>query len=46
MGKVAFLDFVVEIVRRIDHGPGLKLLPRRFRGLLTAVSSGNGLSVC
>ena len=26
----AFLDFVVEIVRRIDGEPGFKVLPRRW----------------
>lgn len=29
MDKAAFLDFAVEIVRRIDKEPGFKLLPRR-----------------
>jgi hypothetical protein len=27
MSKAAFLDFVVEIVRRMDHEPGFKVLP-------------------
>jgi hypothetical protein len=27
--KAAFLDFVIEIVRRIDAEPGFKALPRR-----------------
>jgi transposase len=30
MSKAAFLNFVVEIVRRIDQEPGFKLLPRRW----------------
>jgi putative transposase len=30
MSKAALLDFVVEIVRRIDQEPGFKLLPRRW----------------
>jgi putative transposase len=30
MDKAAFLDFIVEIVRRIDHQPGFKVLPRRW----------------
>ena len=30
MDKAAFLDFVIEIVRRIDHEPGFKVLPRRW----------------
>jgi transposase len=30
MDKVAFPDFVVEIVRRIDQDPGFKVLPRRW----------------
>jgi transposase len=30
MDKAAFLDFVVEIVRRIDDEPGFKVLPRRW----------------
>jgi putative transposase len=30
MSKAAFLDFVVEIVRRSDHEPGFKVLPRRW----------------
>jgi len=30
MDKAAFLDFVIEIVRRIDGEPGFKLLPRRW----------------
>jgi transposase len=30
MDKAAFLDFVIEIVRRIDREPGFKLLPRRW----------------
>jgi transposase len=30
MDKAAFLDFVVEIVRRIDGEPGFKVLPRRW----------------
>lgn len=28
--KAAFLDFVIEIVRRIDTEPGFKVLPRRW----------------
>ncbi len=46
MSKAAFLDFVMEIVWRMDHEPGFKLLPRRLRGLLTAVLLGSGSSVC
>jgi hypothetical protein len=46
MSKAAFLDFVVEIVRRIDQETGFKLLPRSLGGLLTAVPSGSGSSVC
>ena len=30
LDKAAFLDFVVEIVRRIDGEPGFKALPRRW----------------
>jgi len=30
MSKADFLDFVVEIVRRMDHEPGFKVLPRRW----------------
>jgi transposase len=30
MDKAAFLDFVIEIVRRIDAEPGFKVLPRRW----------------
>jgi putative transposase len=30
LDKAAFLDFVVEIVRRIDGDPGFKVLPRRW----------------
>jgi transposase len=30
MDKAAFLDFVVEIVRRIDAEPGFKVVPRRW----------------
>jgi len=30
MNKAAFLDFVVEIVRRIDQEPGFTVLPRRW----------------
>jgi transposase len=30
MDKAAFLDFVVEVVRRIDGEPGFKVLPRRW----------------
>jgi transposase len=30
MDKAAFLDFVIEIVRRIDKEPGFKVLPRRW----------------
>ncbi|MGE3743994.1 MAG: IS5 family transposase [Geminicoccaceae bacterium] len=30
MSKAAFLDFVLEIVRRSDQEPGFKLLPRRW----------------
>lgn len=29
MDKARFLDFVVEVVRRTDHEPGFKVLPRR-----------------
>ena len=29
MDKAAFLDFVVEVVRRIHKEPGFKVLPRR-----------------
>jgi putative transposase len=46
MSKAAFLDFVVEIVRRTDREPAFKLLPRTLGGLLTAVPSGSGSSVC
>ena len=42
MSKAAFLDFVVEIVRRMDHEPGFKVLPRRLRGLPTAQSLPEG----
>jgi len=28
--KAAFLDFVIEVVRRIDKEPGFKVLPRRW----------------
>jgi transposase len=30
MDKAAFLDFVIEVVRRIDNEPGFKVLPRRW----------------
>jgi putative transposase len=30
LDKAAFLDFVIEIVRRIDSKPGFKVLPRRW----------------
>lgn len=30
LDKAAFLDFVVEIIRRIDAEPGFKVLPRRW----------------
>lgn len=30
MDKARFLDFVVEVVRRTDHEPGFKVLPRRW----------------
>jgi transposase len=30
MDKAAFLDFVIEVVRRIDTDPGFKVLPRRW----------------
>jgi putative transposase len=30
MSKAAFLDFVVEIVRRIDREPGFQIVPRRW----------------
>src|SRR5579863_3023743 len=30
MDKAAFLDFIIEIVRRIDHEPGFQVLPRRW----------------
>jgi len=30
MDKAAFLDFVVEVVRRIDKEPGFKVVPRRW----------------
>lgn len=30
MDKAAFLDFTIEVVRRIDAEPGFKVLPRRW----------------
>ncbi len=30
MDKAAFLDFVIEVVRRLDDEPGFKLVPRRW----------------
>ncbi len=30
MDKAAFLDFVIEVVRRIDDEPGFKVVPRRW----------------
>ena len=30
MDKAAFLEFVFEVVRRIDREPGFKILPRRW----------------
>lgn len=30
MDKAAFLDFVIDVVRRIDNEPGFKVLPRRW----------------
>ena len=30
MSKAAFLDFVIEIIRRIEGEPGFKVLPRRW----------------
>jgi putative transposase len=32
LDKAAFLDFTVEVVRRIDKDPGFKVLPRRWVG--------------
>jgi transposase len=29
MDKAAYLDFVIEVVRRIEGQPGLNVLPRR-----------------
>ena len=29
LDKAAFLDFVVEVVRRTDNDPGFKVIPRR-----------------
>ena len=46
MSKAAFLDFVIEIVRRIDQEPDFKLLPRRLRSLLAAALAADGSSVC
>ncbi|MDB5406229.1 MAG: family transposase [Rhodospirillales bacterium] len=30
LDKAAFLDFVVEVVRRTDTDPGFKVIPRRW----------------
>jgi transposase len=30
LDKAAFLDFTIEVVRRIDNEPGFKVLPRRW----------------
>lgn len=30
MDKAAYLDFVIEVVRRTDAEPGFKVLPRRW----------------
>lgn len=30
MDKAAFLDFVVEVVRRTDNDPGFKVISRRW----------------
>ena len=30
MDKAAFLDFVIEVVHRIDTDPGFKVVPRRW----------------
>lgn len=30
MDKAAFLDFVIEVVRRVDTEPGFKVVPRRW----------------
>ena len=30
MDKAVFLDFVIEVVRRIDNEPGFRVLPRRW----------------
>ena len=30
MDKAAFLDFVIEVVRRLDDEPGFKVVPRRW----------------
>ena len=30
MDKAAFLDFIIEVVRRIDNEPGFKVLPPRW----------------
>ena len=30
MDKATFLDFVIEIVRRLDDEPGFKVVPRRW----------------
>jgi hypothetical protein len=30
MDKAAYLDFVIEIIRRCDHQKGFQVLPRRW----------------
>jgi len=30
MDKAAFLDFIIEVVRRIDNEPSFKVLPQRW----------------
>lgn len=30
MDKAAFLDFTIEVVKRLDSEPGFKVLPRRW----------------
>jgi len=30
LDKAAYLDFVIEVVRRLDTEPGFKVLPRRW----------------
>ena len=46
MDKAAFLDFIIEIVRRIDSEPGFKVLPRRWSWSAPSAGSSVGGVSC